>query len=225
MSNTPDWVPRSIDDFKIFGDNFTTQATTNSVAWGLDADEVANLLALQKPFNGFYDISKIKQSRTQQDTENTNNARVPYEKAIREMGQYGMKHNSLMTDANRTACGVPNDSGSHTPSPIAEIAPVIEYESAGRLGGKITALKPGKTRSHAKPEGQAGIMVKFGFYKQGDAVPAENACTQTELLSHSPDYIAFDENKFGMMFTAYARYINTRQQPGTIATMFGGVVS
>jgi len=225
MSSSKDWVPDGINEFKTFGDIFCTQASANKTAWALDTAKVTAMLTQQGTFNGYYDISKDHQTRSSVDTNNTNNARVPYEQSIRDIGQHEMKFNSLMTDTEREACGVPNNAGTHTPASIETTSPVIQYASAGRLGGKITFAPAGSGTSGAKPEGQQGVRIKIGFYKQGDAVPTEDQCTQTEIVSNSPASIVFADSNYGMLFVGYARYFNTRKQMGTVATQFFGIVS
>ena len=70
-----------------------------------------------------------------------------------------------------------------------------------------------------------GIKVKFGFYKKGDPIPTEAACTQTEILGKQNDHVVYEEANFGLLFVGYVRYINNRKQIGTVATQFfGGVV-
>ena len=225
MSAEKDWVPQNMNEFKTFGDTFSTQANTNQTKWGLETDKVTALLGQQTKFNGFYEISKNAKTRSQIDVDNTNKARVPYEQSIRDIGQHEMKHNSLMTDAEREACGVPIDSGTHTPAPVETTSPVIQYATAGRLGGKITFTPAGGSHSGAKPAGQQGVRIKIGFYKQGDAIPTEDNCTQTEIVSNSPASIVFADDKYGMLFVGYARYFNTRKQLGTVATQFFGIVA
>jgi len=225
MSDSKDWIPDGINEFKTFGDTFCTLASTNKTTWGLDTQKVADLLTQQTKFNGYYDISKDHKSRSTVDVENTNDARVPYEQSIRNIGQHEMKYNTLMTDTERTACGVHIDSGTHTPAPIETTSPVIQYAPAGRLGGKVTFAPVGSGYSGAKPEGQQGVRIKIGFYKQGDTVPTEDLCPQTEIVSNSPASIVFSNDYYGMMFVGYARYFNTRKQLATVSTQFFGVVA
>ncbi len=220
MEHSEDWVPHGLPEFKIFGDNFCTQVTANKTAWGLDVTDATALILEQTTFNDDYSISSVKSSRTLLDVQATNEARAPYEARIRKMG-IPMKTNPLMTNLNRTACGVVNDSDSHTLSPIASVSPPVQYERSGDLGGELVFGEP----VGGEPEGQDGVSVTFGFYAIGTTAPTEANCTQTVLFRKKHGNVVFSDTHFGMAFVAFARYFNTRLDLGTVATKFEGVVS
>ena len=219
-----DWIPQPMDEFRIFADNFHDESDTNQLAWHLIALKVTNLGTLIGTFDAFHDISKHHASRKPTDTSNTEDARVPLEKLIREIGQYEMKHNDFMTNENRTNCGVPNDTGEKHVAPVASGSPSITNKNIARLVDEITYTTSETTHAHAKPDGQQGLKVRFGFYEKGAAIPTEEECTQTELLGDSPSDVVFKEANFGMLYVGYARWFNTRKKMGLAATQFFGVV-
>ena len=220
MSHNDDWVPPGITDFKIFGDNFCVEVAENKTGWGLNLTDATALVGEQTIFNTDYAISSVKASRTPLDVQATSDARVPYEARIRKMGM-AMKTNTLMTDVNRTACGVHNDSDSHTLSPVAIVAPSVQYERSGNLGGTMVFGTP----VGGEPAGQDGITVTFGFYAIGTTPPKEADCTQTIMYKTNSGHVVFSDTHFGMAFIAFARYFNTRAVLGTVATKFDGIVS
>ena len=225
MAKDKDWIPSNMEEFRNFADNFCYEANTNKVPWVLDADDVLALLAFKVIFNPLEDITKVKTSRTSEDIERTDGARVGYEKMIRHIGINQMKNNPNMTNDERTACGVHNDSGTDTPAPIENTSPVIQAANKGSLGLEIRYSPAGTSASNALPDGQFAVVVKFGFYKKGDPVPTEKQCTQSEILGKSPAHVTFDADNFGMLYVGFARYLNTRKELGTVATAFYGVVS
>lgn len=225
MGKTEDWVPSNMEEFKKFGDKFTNKANTNRTAWNLNSDDVDELVLLRDAFNPLEEVSSDKVKRNTLDVEKTDDARLPYEKLIRKIGINQMKGNDLMSNDQRTDIGVHNNSNTHTQSPVEETSPVIQAENKGELGLAIRYSPVGNPKSHALPDGQEAVIVKFGFYKKGDAVPTEKQCTQTEILGKSPAFVTFDGDNKGLLFVGYARYINTRKQLGLVATTFYGVVS
>ena len=220
MAYSLDWVPAPIADFKVFADTFCSEVATNKTAWGLDATDAAAIVGEHTTFNDDYALSSVKNNHTALQTQATQDARAPLEARIRKMG-IPMKTNSLMTDVNRTACGVHNDSDLHTLSPVADSAPPVLYERAGDLGGNMAFGIP----TGGEPAGQDGISVTFGFYAIGATPPKEADCTQTIMYKTKHGHVVFSDTHFGMAFVAFARYYNTRAILGTVATKFGGIVS
>jgi|GEM_PF-1035680 len=224
MAVTRDWIPKQIDKFKIFADNLCERANKYAAKWNLDADEVALLLTWQVTFNGFYKISRVKNVHSSLDIKNTKNARKTYQKLLRTMGIKRMKRNLFMTDNEKFACGLNNLSNTYTLSPVAETSPLIDFNNHGKLGGKVVCIDP-KSHKACKPIGQDGIKISFGFYKVGEPEPLEVNCTFTVFLSKCYSKIVFPAAYAGMLFVAYARYYNTRNVLGLVASKFNGVVS
>jgi len=223
MAVTRDWIPKQIHTFKIFADNLCKRVRDNAEAWHLDVDEVSNLLSLRLKFNKYYKISTIKHTHTPTDLDNTKSARKAYQKALRSMGIGRMKRNLFMTDSDRMKCGLNTGEKGYTLSPVAFSSPLIDYRSAGDLGGTIISLDPASHKA-CKPVGQDGIRVRFGFYKINGQIPLEADCTQTIGLTKSFGKVVFDPNRKDMLFVGYARYFNTRQIEGVIATTLYGMV-
>ncbi len=139
------------------------------------------------------------------------------------MGIHEMKTNTNMTDEDRNLCGVVNDSGTYTLSPVADVAPFVQYLRTGMLGGMMTFIDP-VSELGGKPNGQDGVVVTFGFYVPGGVVPAEEDCTQTIIGSRRKRGVIFKSTNMNKSFVGYARYKNTRNILGTIAFQFFGTV-
>ncbi len=224
MAVIRDWIPKQINKFKIFADNICKLASSNAMDWHLDADEISKLLALRLIFNRYYRKSTIQNTHSLNDTDNTQKARKPYEKAIRGMGIGRMKNNSFMTDGDKRACGLNIGEKGYTLSPVAKVSPLIDYRNMGKLGGKVISMNPA-THKTCKPVGQDGIKVTIGFYRINEPIPLEVDCTFVALLTKSFGKVIFPDTKEGYCFVGYARYYNTRAIEGNVATTFYGVVN
>ena len=224
MAVTRDWIPKQIDKFKIFADNLCERANKYAEKWHLDAEEVATLLVWQGTFNGFYKISRVKNMHSSQDIKNTKIARKTYQKLLRIMGIRRMKTNSFMTDSDKLTCGLNSLSNTYSIAPVAEISPIIDFNNNGKLGGKLVCIDP-KSHKACKPTGQDGIKISFGFYKAGERKPLEAECTFTVFVSKCHSKIVFPAASEGMLFVGYARYYNTRNVLGKVASKFYGMVS
>lgn len=224
MSRTKDWIPQPMGDFKVFADNFVYLAHTNQVLWLLVLLEVTNMVAKLAIFNGYYAISSIPKAHTQIDIDNTNKARAVIEHLIRNMGVDKMKGNSAMSDADRTLCGVVNNSDGRTPAPQAGNGPIVVETKVGRLVIHLAFTNP-DSHLGGSPDGQDGVIVTFGFYNEADPIPAEIDCTQSEFLKMVGENVNFPEVRYGKHFIGYARYVNTRKERGVAATVFYGIVN
>ena len=211
-------------EFRKFGDNMCTRANANKTIWGIDPAIVAALIVLQLAYNLLENISSGKDTHTSIDVDNTNKARIPYELALREMGQGEMKLNKKMNDGERTACGVVNDSTARVQSPVCTVSPVVKVTQLGELNKKFTFINPGPDPG-SWPEGQDSVTVKIGKHKVGDPAPKEVDCTLTNLYSKLANVIIFSADDAGMQFVGYARYVNTRKESGSAATKFSGIIS
>ena len=220
MDHSEDWVPAPINEFITFSDKFCSEVLAHGVAWGVNIDDSTEIAKEQKTFKDNHVISSVPRQHSSLDIQKTNESRVPFEARIRTIG-IAMKTNSKMTNLERSACGVVNDSTSNTQSPIADVSPVVQYERFGNLGGEMVFSDP----AAGKPAGQDGVSVSFGFFVIGATPPIEAECTKTVLFTKKHGKVVFEESRIGMAFVAYVRYINTRMVLGTVATKFGGIVS
>lgn len=224
MTVIRDWVPKQIDKFYIFGNNLCKRVKANAGKWHLDMDEIDVLLALQAIFNEYYKVTSEKDAFSSVDTKNTKDARKPYQKALRTMGIERMKTNSFMTNTEKRACGLNNNSNGYKLSPVAKTSPLIDFRNKSSLNGVVICIDPNTHRT-CKPIGQDGVKISFGFYKKGDPIPKETECTFTVYQTKCFGKIVFPEQSKGMLFVGYARYYNTRKVLGISATSFRGIVS
>jgi hypothetical protein len=185
--------------------------------------EVGLLVTEKGDFHIKYGISSIKKKHTTLDTDATNEVRAVYEARIRKMGMV-MKTNTKMTNIERSACGVVNDSTSHSSVQQALVSPTVQYAGAGRLGGHLTFLDP-LVSLGGRPDGQDGVSVTFGFYPVGGSEPTEEDCTKTVLFTRLNGNVVFSEAQYGKAFVGFARYYDTRGELGSVATKFNGIVT
>ena len=146
------------------------------------------------------------------------------EKTMRLIGIGQMKYNASMTDEDRTSCGVVNDSGTHTLSPVANVAPIAVITRTGILGAKVNFSDPVSLLG-GKPAGQDGQSIAFGFYAPGTTPPLEVDCTQTIVFSKNIGFVVFAPANLNKLFIGYVRYKNTRNILGTVASQVFGVVN
>jgi len=222
MVKNKGWIPLGILLFYNFSKNFVDKAVANQLAWKLVTGNVTTLLALQKIYLDFYKISSNKRNCTPTDTQNTREARKIFIKALRTMGISEMKFNDNMTDAERTSCGVVNNSKSRTVAVVANVSPIVAKKGLSDLNMKLSFTAP---QTIPAITGQNEVIINVGFYAIGEPIPTEAECKLSVVMNTKSGVITFDPSKKGLQFVGYARFINTRKQVGTAATTFSGVVS
>ncbi len=222
MAKNKSWIPLGMLLFYNFSKNFVDKAVANQLAWKLITGNVTTLLALQKIYLDFYKISANKRNCTPTDTQNTRDARKIFIKALRTMGISEMKFNDNMSDAERTSCGVVNNSVLKTPAVVANVSPIVAKKGLSDLNMKFSFTVP---QTIPAVTGQNEVIIKIGFHAVADPIPAEADCLLILVMNTKSGVITFDPSKKGMQFVGYARFINTRKQVGTAATTFSGIVS
>lgn len=217
-----DWVPVGVTEFDTFQKTFCAGVGTNNVAWHIASAKNTILQALHTTYDGFYAISSIKGSVSQDDYDNTDGARKDLKSYIRKITREEIKHNTVMTDNNRSDIGVPNAPASKTKAPVSLVGPGVSYKSIAPLVGRYDFL-PKK-----KPVGQGGYVIKTGFYRPDDkgnvVIPTEAQCTQTDVISKPTDPIEYDASVLGSLFISYTRYLNTEKKKGKAATKYLGSI-
>ncbi len=224
MAQTVDWVPKTYELFQPFSLNIKERAIANKLIWKLVDTTVTSMAADVDDFVADYLISSKKKTRSSNDVNNTKKSFKKARSSVRAMGIGQMKNNLNMTDEDRNLCGVINDSGSHTMSPVTDSSPAVIYSRTGELGGKMVFVDP-ESVAGGRPDGQVGTSVMFGFYPIGGTQPLEAECTMNRLYNTRLGGVTFPPAALGKSFIGYARYYNTRNVLGTIATSFKGIVS
>ncbi len=224
MAKKTDWVPATYELFQPFALNMKDKANTNKLIWKLVDTTVTDMAADVDDFVSDYAISSIKKTRSSNDVNNTKKSFKKARGSVRGMGIVQMKNNLNMTDEDRNLCGVINDSGTHTLSPVTDLFPVVIFSRSGELGGRMAFVDPDRLGG-GRPDGQDGISIMFGFYPQGTTPPLEADCTLNRVYTTKTGSVTFPTGSMGKCFIGYARYYNTRNILGTIAFSFKGIVS
>ena len=223
MAQTVDWVPKTYEFFLPFALNMKKMASANQLVWKLVPTSVTDMGKQVDDFVKDYSVSSVIKSRSSNDVDNTKRSFKKARASVRSMGIIQMKYNLNMTDEDRTSCGVVNNSGNHTLSPVAGVAPEAIFARTGNFGGKLRFIDPA-TEVGGRPLGQDAISISFGFYAPDTTPPLEVDCTQTVLFSKQIGRVVFAPANINKLFIGYVRYVNTRKILGTIASVVMGAV-
>ena len=162
MAKNTDWVPATYELFRPFALTMKKEAIANKLPWKLVDTTVTEMAADVDDFVSDYAISSVKKTRNSNDVSNTKKSFKKARGSVRKMGIMQMKTNLNMTDEDRNLCGVINDSGTHTLSPVTDESPAVIYSRSGELGGKMIFVDPASLAG-GRPDGQVGTSVMFGF--------------------------------------------------------------
>jgi hypothetical protein len=151
-------------------------------------------------------------TRTKADTDDMIDAEKLFLPAFRKLYKI-MTANPVATDGDLERMGFPKrPTGERTPAPVASEPPGFELIPLPGHQIRIDYFPLGKRHQSAKPDGQRGIEIKWGF---SDVVVQD-----PELLDHSnfdtatPAVLAFSGSDLGRKLYVAIRWENTRGDKG-----------
>jgi hypothetical protein len=209
-----DVIPSSDNTFDTFQDNLYDKVTTNMSGWNIPQAAIDVLTPLKNAWDNAWDVAKVKTNRTATQVATKNLARKNYVKALRPFIQAHIYNNSAMSNDDIVECDLRPRDTVRTPVPVPTSVPVINIMTASGNIGVIRFFRlddeDGAIR-RGKPKGVARIE----FASNVDVQPANpNDCSDIASATKSPMRVEIDPADRGKKLWFYARWINTREQPG-----------
>lgn len=216
-----DYIPRErAARFQWLG-TFRTDLASNAVALGFTPADVIATDDLWMPYSDAFNALP--------PTENAYNAAVT---VLNEEEETFIAHvrgmvaeiqtNPDVTDAQRTAAGLPIRKTTRTAAAVPTTRPVAEVDTSQRLQHTVSFRNEGAT-DRAKPEGVRGCEI---WCVIGPA-PASVADARYLATDTASPYLAtFDAADAGKTVHYFLRWVNTRSEAGpwseTVAATIGG---
>jgi hypothetical protein len=201
-------------DFNDYVQHAEPYLIANKVRLKIDSIDTELLTNRFIAWNNVYPQSQDPERRTTAITKNKNIARKQLEAQIRKI--FADIPKSLLTVDDRTTLNLKERDTQPTPAPVPATIPLIELE--GHQGHQVFVRykqeggERGSSRRGAKP---AKISRLEFIYKTGDPAPANpEACNHVLDISRTPHKLRFEPTDSGKRFYGFARWVNTRNQPG-----------
>ncbi|MGE0636126.1 MAG: hypothetical protein AB7P01_06785 [Bacteroidia bacterium] len=209
-----DVLPKNDAAFDAFQLNLFDKATTNQAIWNIPATALAVLMVVKTPWDAAWLIAKSKSNRTATQVSTKNVARRNYEKKLRPFIQSWIYRNDSMDDNAIVECGLKPRDKTRTPVSVPVTVPVItmEYATGNVLVIRFLSVDPDTAALRkAKPKGVSRIQLSYVI---GVQPASPDACPNTVEGSRTPVRVNIDTSVRGQMVWYYARWVNTRNQPG-----------
>jgi len=205
--------PSKDADLNNYAQRGNTYLNTNKVRLVINAADLAALTASITQWNITYPLSQNPDTCTVAITKSKNTLRKQIETLLRKI--YGDIPKSVLTADDRATLNL-KAHAKPTPAPVPDSVPAVELH--GGSGNQVIVHykqevgKHGSSHHTAKPDKVSRMEL---CYKTGDPVPANpDGCNKTVSIGKVPHKLNFDTSDSGKRLYAFARWVNTRNQPG-----------
>ena len=222
MSDT-DFIPSSDIEFNVWQGNLIQLLDVNAAAWGISADDVTALMALQTVWATAFAKASNRQNRSSADVQAKDDARAPFQKSIRSFVAQWLANNNKVTNSDRERLEITVKSGTRTPVAVPVSTPVGTIDFSIRQQHSLSFVDSA-TNGKAKPDGVHGCEV---WLKKGGEAPKTDAdFSYVGIDTKSPYVLSFSVEDIGKTIYYRMRWINKRGQTGpwssTISAIVGG---
>ena len=216
-----DIIPQSDTGFHNFQTSLMKNVIDNATQWRIPTDVIDELIVLRDIWNDCWKNASNRKTRTQTDVGNKNIARTNYKAKLRPFIQAYVRHNMFMTGSNQIACGIkPRDTKPTRVQKPDTIPSLLFKATSGReiiVTYRITSGDEGST-TLAKPKGVTRIELAYSIG------------VEPQYSSDCPTVITFSRNRHrlrdlheehhGKKLYCFARWVNSRNEPGSWSQRF-----
>ncbi len=206
-----DFVPDGDGSFESWAGNLLDYLNANLAAFGLVAADTADAGAKRTTFETDNAAVEPAENNYRSKVDAKNISRQAYEAALRALARK-IHGNASVSDADKTAAGLPVHDPIRTPVPAPTSSPVGTIDTSQRLQHKFHFRDQNTPTSRAKPPGVRGCEI---YVKIGNPAPANIAEMNYETTdTRTPHTIEFDPGDAGKMVHYWFRWVSTRNEPG-----------
>lgn len=209
-----DYIPRPDNDFNDFQEILVNAVNTNGAAWGIPPADVATLVGPQANWAAAWAIAKNKTNRTQTQVAAKDEARAIYETVLRRFIQQWIYDNPVMTNGQRTSCGLPPHDNTKTPAAVPEHAPEVITKLQDGHGIRFKFRYPDMedgARILGLPNGVKLVEIVWDF-----ELPPNGAagCRFHSFSLKSTKLLTFPTEDEGKKAVFFARYVTSLGEAG-----------
>jgi hypothetical protein len=204
-------IPDSDSSFDTFQSIVYTAVDANKETWGIDLFWLANYYTpAYETWNDKWYNYQDPNTRTSVITFEKNEARKALEKELRIMVK-NLESNTLVTDDQRIAMGIPLPSGYHPPLPPPSTRPELDIKTPLPRRLEVYFSDEGSA-GRARPHGVAGAVIHWAILS---APPAEvEELFNSALDTRSPFTLDFRESERGQTVFFCAAWQNPTGEKG-----------
>ena len=134
----PEWLDNTLEGFDKQQSKILAACVLNALLWGLDATDLAAILADQTTWTALASLGLDKHTRTEgQQKAMVAFLKDTYKPHFRDYVMSDLKRNKKITVEQRTAMGIPQLDDHHHTIPLVKIATLMYLSAGGKLSGTI----------------------------------------------------------------------------------------
>jgi hypothetical protein len=189
--------------------------------WDIPQQAYDDLLPLQAEWDTRYTAAKNPNDRTHAQVTAKNEARKPFETALRIFIKAYLTYNPKVTDDERKVLGLPVHKKGRTPVPVPERYPFFKIDSSVIRRLSIYFYDDANER-RMKPDGVHGAEIRWDF----SDTPAVNPdkLIHSGFDTASPYTVEFTGEDRGRMVYFALRWENTRGEKGPWSEIISAIV-
>jgi hypothetical protein len=206
------YIPAKLADFALWIANFSTELTGDPTDYNLTAPDAVIVDGVWDTFKAAYALSTTPATRTPVSVASTDAARASAESVIRPYAVL-ISSNPNVDPSMKVNIGVTVRSGTRTPVPAPNVAPIFTLKSATPMQMECEYSVAGQV-GKAKPDGSVSVEIVAAVGTVAATDPSQ--CQGVGLYNKSPLFVTFTSGEQGKIATMFARFI-TRSGPAGVS--------
>lgn len=217
-----DYIPKRDTEALVWMQQNSTYISNNANSLGVGTTRATAYLDGVGVFDNAYSDHLIAQANAKAATDTKDASRVSAESLARECAAI-IQSNPAVSDAQKSAAGLPIHDDSRTPVPPPTAVPVFTVDTADRWKHTIR-IGFGEGQSRAKPAGVRGYEV---YSLVGSATPPADLSACDYVLTSTKGTIAipYDGADGGKMAWYIIRCVNTTGERGPVSETVGATIA
>ena len=206
MPANPPYIPTTDEGLATWAINFDTLLTAAPATYGLTAGDALIVAGLVSAYTAALTLASDPGTRTPAAVAAKDAARFSMLQRVRIFAQQISK-NPDVTEANKTAVGVPVPNTTRSPIPPPAVPPTLAF---------VGATTNTATLRYQNPELPAGKKKGYGVIGVELTVTVTGSPVRTVTVTKAPAVLTFDPSESGKSCTIVGRFV-TRSGAGGIA--------
>ena len=205
-----------------FQTNAIERCVANATAWGIPADKITNIVALQADYDSKYAITSNRSTQSPAATVSRDASWDLLEVALDYMYTHYLLNNDAISVSDKEALHIHNTSGGGAPTPAPTSSPIVSLTSEEISALHVIYSDPSAPGKHYKPGNVAFCEVWYKIDAPAPVSPSE--CLEHVNISRSHEPIQFEPEQRGKTVYGFARWVNRNGKTGPWSSSFSAMI-
>jgi hypothetical protein len=217
-----DFIPAADSDFDLWQDNFTTKVVAAPATYGLTTAYANSLQTYSTSWGTAYTAAVTPSTRTSVTIATKDSTKATLKAFIR-VGARIVQATPSVSNADKTALGLPIQSITPSPVPVPSTNPTLELSNVGPHRHRIRYADQSTPLSSRKPNGVSQMILHYKV----SATPITAVADLTHCLpvTRTPMEIEFDSADVGKQVYYAGNWTNRKGQEGPMSSIYNLTVA